>query len=45
VECNATAQLPRLIKTYGFSADKNILKYDGRLFSLEKLQEEVEKVL
>jgi 2-oxoglutarate ferredoxin oxidoreductase subunit alpha len=45
VECNATAQLSRLMKVYGFGVDKNILKYDGRPFSLEELQEEVKKVL
>ena len=39
VENNATGQLARLIKNYGFSVDKKILKYDGRPFSLDELDE------
>lgn len=45
VECNATAQLACLLKTYGFCVDENILKYDGRPFSLEELKERVKRVL
>jgi 2-oxoglutarate ferredoxin oxidoreductase subunit alpha len=37
VENNATGQLAELIKTYGFKADKKILKYDGRPFSIDEL--------
>jgi len=43
VESNATGQLARLIKVYGFNADAQILKYDGRPFSLDELEEEIEK--
>ncbi|MDD5108808.1 MAG: 2-oxoacid:acceptor oxidoreductase subunit alpha [Candidatus Omnitrophica bacterium] len=39
IENNATAQLGRLIKTFGFNVDQNILKYDGRPFSLDELEE------
>ncbi|OGS28235.1 MAG: pyruvate ferredoxin oxidoreductase [Elusimicrobia bacterium RIFOXYB2_FULL_48_7] len=44
VENNATGQLERLARTYGFKSDKMILKYDGRPFSLEDLESELEKV-
>ena len=43
VESNATGQLVRLIKVYGFNVDDKILKYDGRPFSLDELEEEIEK--
>ena len=45
VENNATGQLVRLIKTYGFNVDEKILKYDGRPFSLEELGAEVKEVV
>ncbi len=38
VENNATGQLVRLINSYGLNVDEKILKYDGRLFSLEELE-------
>ncbi len=41
VECNATAQLVRLMNSYGLGADETILKYDGRPFTLEELEEEI----
>ena len=41
VENNATGQLIKLIKGFGFNADENILKYDGRPFSLDELEEAV----
>ena len=44
VENNATAQLARLIKSYGFNVDDKILKYDGRPFSLDDLEKEIKKV-
>lgn len=43
VEDNATGQLARLVKYYGFKADEKILKYDGRPFCLEELKERLEK--
>jgi 2-oxoglutarate ferredoxin oxidoreductase subunit alpha len=45
VENNATGQLVKLIKGYGFKTDKTILKYDGRAFSLEELEEKISGVL
>lgn len=45
VENNATGQLARLIKMYGFKVDEQILKYDGRPFSLDELEESVRGVL
>jgi 2-oxoglutarate ferredoxin oxidoreductase subunit alpha len=44
VECNSTAQLARLAALYGFKADNLVLKYDGRPFSLEDLQGELQRV-
>lgn len=38
VENNASGQLSRLIKGYGFNVEQNLLKYDGRPFSLEELE-------
>ncbi len=37
VENNATGQLARLAKAFGFTVDESISKYDGRSFSLEEL--------
>jgi 2-oxoglutarate ferredoxin oxidoreductase subunit alpha len=45
VECNSTGQLARLARCYGFSLKEQILKYDGRPFSLEELELELEKVM
>lgn len=45
VESNATGQLSRLLKISGFNVDEQILKYDGRPFSLEELEEKVRGVL
>jgi len=39
VENNATAQLASLINRYGFGVNEKILKYDGRPFSLDELEE------
>ena len=41
VECNSTAQLAKLAGLYGLQADDLVLKYDGRPFSLEDLEEEL----
>jgi len=45
VECNSQGQLAQLLKQHGFRADEQILKYDGRPFSLEELENEVKKVI
>ncbi|MBI5143775.1 MAG: 2-oxoacid:acceptor oxidoreductase subunit alpha [Candidatus Omnitrophica bacterium] len=39
VENNATGQLVRLVSSFGLKVDKKILKYDGRPFTLDELQE------
>ena len=41
VECNSTGQLAKLAGLYGLQADDLVLKYDGRPFSLEDLEEEL----
>ena len=45
VECNSTGQLSRLARSYGFEPKEQILKYDGRPFSLEELEAEIRKVI
>lgn len=45
VECNSKGQLTRLLRQHGFKADEQVLKYDGRPFSLEDLENEVKKVI
>ena len=42
VENNATGQLARLVKSYGFTVDTRISKYDGRPFTVDQLQRELE---
>ena len=44
-ETNATGQLARLLSQQGIRVDATILRYDGRPFSIESLQKEVEKEL
>lgn len=44
VECNSTGQLSRLARSYGFELKEEILKYDGRPFSLNELEAQVRKV-
>jgi len=44
VECNSTGQLARLAALYGRPADEQILRYNGRPFSLEDLEAELKKV-
>ncbi len=45
VENNATGQLVRLINGYGLDVDEKILKYNGRPFSLDELQERLKAVI
>ncbi|MCM8799097.1 MAG: pyruvate ferredoxin oxidoreductase, partial [Candidatus Omnitrophica bacterium] len=45
VECNSTGQLVRLINSLGFNVDEKILKYDGRPFSLEELENKLKKLI
>lgn len=45
VENNALGQLARLIKLYGFKVEEKVLKYDGRPFSLNELQEQLGRLI
>jgi 2-oxoglutarate ferredoxin oxidoreductase subunit alpha len=45
VECNSTAQLARLAGSFGFYVTDQILKYDGRPFSLDDLESELGRIL
>ncbi len=45
VENNATGQLAKLIKVHGFNVNEMLLKYDGREFSIEELEERIKEVL
>lgn len=45
VENNATGQLIRLIQGFGFKVDKKILKYDGRPFSVDELEQELKIIM
>lgn len=45
VESNATGQLARMIRAYGFNINDTIFKYDGRPFSVEELEDKVKGVL
>lgn len=44
VENNATGQFARLVEGLGFKVDKKILKYDGRPFSVDELELELQKL-
>jgi len=44
VENNSTGQLASLVNRYGFGVDEKILKYDGRPFSLDELEERLRKL-
>ena len=41
VENNATGQLADFVKRYGINVDERILKYDGRPFSLDELEQKL----
>jgi len=43
VENNATGQLARMLEGYGVRIEDKILKYDGRPFSLDELEERVKE--
>ncbi len=45
VENNATAQLSRLVNSFGFKVSQNLLKYDGRPFSVEELEEGLKRMV
>ena len=45
VENSATGQLPNLLSRFGFQVDRRILKYDGRPFELNELEEKIKMAL
>lgn len=45
VENNSTGQLVSLINRYGFTVNEKILKYDGRPFSLDELEERLKNLV
>jgi len=45
VESNATGQLAILVNNHGINVNERILKYDGRPFSVEELEEKVKGVI
>jgi 2-oxoglutarate ferredoxin oxidoreductase subunit alpha len=45
VEVNATGQLAKLLESHGINVDEKILKYDGRPFTPEEIEERVKEVL
>jgi 2-oxoglutarate ferredoxin oxidoreductase subunit alpha len=45
IENNATGQLARLLRQQGFETDHLILKYDGRPFTLEELEQRLREVI
>jgi 2-oxoglutarate ferredoxin oxidoreductase subunit alpha len=45
VEGNSTGQLSKLLQQNGYQTDDRILKYDGRPFSLEDLENDLRKVI
>jgi 2-oxoglutarate ferredoxin oxidoreductase subunit alpha len=45
VENNATAQLAKLLNSFGLNADDRVLKYDGRPFSLDELLDRLREVI
>ncbi|MDA3815197.1 MAG: pyruvate ferredoxin oxidoreductase, partial [Patescibacteria group bacterium] len=44
VETNATGQLSKVLQCNGFKVDEEILKYDGRPFSVDELREKLTRV-
>jgi 2-oxoglutarate ferredoxin oxidoreductase subunit alpha len=45
IETNETGQLARLVRQFGYEADDVVLKYDGRPFMLDELEQELRKVM
>lgn len=45
VENNATAQLARLMRANGLNMDAQVLKYDGRPFAVEELEDKLKEVV
>ncbi len=45
VEVNATGQLSSLLATKGIKADRKVLRYDGRPFTIDSLKNDLKEVL
>ncbi|MDP2821019.1 MAG: 2-oxoacid:acceptor oxidoreductase subunit alpha [bacterium] len=45
IETNATGQMAYILKANGIEVDEKILKYDGRPFIIEKLEEKIKKII
>ncbi len=45
IEVNSTGQLGKLLKSNGFRVDKQILKYDGRPFTVDELDKKIKKIV
>ena len=45
VETNETGQLTRLVREFGYRADGMVLKYDGRPYMLDELEQELRRVM
>jgi len=45
IEINSTGQLGKLLKSNGFKVDKQILKYDGRPFTVDELEEKIKRTI
>lgn len=45
VETNETGQLSSLVGRFGYRAERRILKYDGRPFMVDELEQELRRVL
>ena len=45
VENNASGQLAKLLSAYGIKVDEKVLKYDGRPFFQEELEEEIKRIV
>ncbi|MEW6008773.1 MAG: 2-oxoacid:acceptor oxidoreductase subunit alpha [Candidatus Omnitrophota bacterium] len=45
VENNFSGQLAEVVKLHGFNVNERILKYDGRPFFLEELEDQLKKIL
>ena len=44
IEANSTGQLAYILKANGIGVDEMILKYDGRPFTVEELEEKIKKI-
>ena len=45
VENNASGQLAKLLSCFGIKVDQKVLKYDGRPFFREELEEQIKKII